>query len=160
MDNRKAKINIGNDYSNEIRLLSGVPQGSLLSPSLYTLYTSDLPPPEHDCMDTMYADDITQVITTPSKSRLMMKVKVEREIERINKFERKWKIKTSEEKLKIIPIAQLKPKKITVNGKEIETCNNSKLLGLNISATGFVGHITKTVNKGRGILTQLEDLVT
>ncbi len=35
-------------------------------------------------------------------------IKVEPEIERIGKFERKWKIKTSEEKFKIIPIAQLK----------------------------------------------------
>ncbi len=85
----------------------------------------------------MYADDITQ-ITSPNKSKLMMKIKVEREIERINKFERKWKIRTSEEKFKIIPIAQLKTKKITVNGKEIETSKEGKLLGLKISITGFV----------------------
>ncbi len=43
-----------------------------------------------------------------------MKIKVEREIERISKFERKWKIKTSKEKFKIIPVAQLKTKKIKV----------------------------------------------
>ncbi len=51
-------------------------------------------------MDTIYPYDVSQVITTPSKSKLMIRVKVEREIERINKFERKWKIKTSEENLK------------------------------------------------------------
>ncbi len=67
----------------------------------------------------------------------MMKIKVEREIERINKFERKWKIQTSEEKFKIIPIPQLKSKKINVNGKEIETSSSGKLLGLNISSRGF-----------------------
>ncbi len=69
----------------------------------------------------MYADDITQVITTPSKSKLMIEFKVEREIERMKKFERKWKIKTIEEKFKFILIAQLKTKKIAVRGKEIET---------------------------------------
>ena len=155
LNNRKAKIHIGNDYSNTITLLSGVPQGSVLSPTLYTLFTNDLPPPEHGCIDIMYADDVTQVITTPSKSKLMMKYKVEREIERINKFERKWKIKTSEEKFKILPIAQYKMQKIMVNGKEIDTCKNGKLLGLNITSTGFNGHISKTINKGKGILSQL-----
>ncbi len=58
----------------------------------------------------------------------MMKRKVEIEIERISKYERAWKIQTSEEKFKIIPIAQYKTKKIIVNGKEVETCNEGKFL--------------------------------
>ncbi len=132
-----------------------MPQGSVLSLTLYTLYTNDPPSPEHGCLDIMYADDITQVITTPRKSKHMMKIKVEREIERINKFEWKWKIQTSEEKFKIIPIAQRKCKIIIVNGKEIETSTSGKLLGLSISYTGFVSHICKTITKGNGILSQI-----
>ena len=130
-----------NKYSSEIQLSSGVPQDSVISPSLYTLYTNDLPSPEFGCLDVMYADDVTQIITSPNKSKLMMKVKVERETERINKFERRWKIKTNEDKFKIILIAQLKTKKINVNGKEIETCKSGKLIGLNVTSTGFVSHI-------------------
>ncbi len=52
----------------------------------------------------MYAADVTQVITSQSKSKLKMKIKDECEIERISKIERKWKIKTSEEKFQTIPI--------------------------------------------------------
>ncbi len=89
-----------------------------------------------------------------------MKAKVKREIGRINKFESQWKIKTSEENFQVIPIAQHKTQKITVNWKEIETCKNGKLLGLNIGSTGFTGHITKTINKGRGILSQLRRFST
>ncbi len=65
----------------------------------YTHFTNDLPPSEYGCTDTMYATDITQVITSNSKSKLMMEIKVERKIERINQFKRKWMIRTSEEKV-------------------------------------------------------------
>ncbi len=54
----------------------------------YTLDTNDLPPPGPGCLDTLFADDITQIITLPSKSKEMMKWKVEREIERISRYEK------------------------------------------------------------------------
>ena len=50
-----------------------------------------------------------------------MKIKAEREIERINSYERTWKIQTSEAKFKIIPIAQYKSRPLTENGKLINT---------------------------------------
>ena len=103
----------------------------------------------------MYADDVTQIITSRSKSKQMMQIKVEREIERINKFERLWKIKTSEENYKIIPIAQVKTRKIKVNDKEFETCKKGKLIGLNITSNGFVTH-RQTINKGNEVLSNLE----
>ncbi len=54
-----------------------------------------------------------------------------------------------------IPVVQLKTYKITLNGKEIETCKEGKFLGLNITTHGLVSHIRKTINKGNGILSQL-----
>lgn len=98
LGNRKANINTGNEFSNHIYLLSRVPQGSVLSPTLHTLYTNNLPSPEYNCLDIMYADDITQIITSPSRSRLMMKIRVETFIERLDKLERKRKMQSSKEK--------------------------------------------------------------
>ncbi len=54
LDNRKAIINHGNKYSKDIKLLCGIPQGSVLSPNLHITYTNDLPPPEYDHLDNMY----------------------------------------------------------------------------------------------------------
>ncbi len=59
-------------------------------------YTNDISTAGPGCLDIMYADDVTQIIITQSKSKNMMKLKVEREINRMNRFEKKWKIKTSQ----------------------------------------------------------------
>lgn len=39
--------------------MSRVPQGSALSPTVYTTYTADIPPPAIDCAAIQYADDTT-----------------------------------------------------------------------------------------------------
>ncbi len=64
LSNRSAQINKGRDFSNNIQIISGVPQASVLSPTLYKLYTNDMIP---GCLVIMYTDDITQIITTQSK---------------------------------------------------------------------------------------------
>ncbi len=42
-----------------------------------------------------------------------------------------------------------------VNGKDIETCKEGKLLGLKIQSTGMVGHCANIKNKGNAVLTNL-----
>ncbi len=59
-----------------------------------------------------------------------MKLKVEREIQRINRYEKGWKRKTSRHLFNLIPIAQLKPAKIEVSGREITNSKDGKVLGL------------------------------
>ena len=52
-------------------------------------------------------------------------------------------------------MAQYKKMKITVKGKEIETCKEGKFLGLKLQSTGIVGHCTNLKNKGNAVLTNL-----
>ena len=56
----------------KFQILSGVPQGSVLSPTFFTIYTKDIPQPDHNCKNIIYAHDITQIISYPGKSRHMM----------------------------------------------------------------------------------------
>lgn len=101
--NRKARIRIGNFTGPPFPLMAGVPQGSSISPTLYTIYTNDIPEPAYDCTTVQYADDITQIIAYHGKSRHMMVNRTVSEIQKINKFENKWKIKTNSNKFKIVP---------------------------------------------------------
>lgn len=85
-------------------------QKEVYSHQLYTVYTNDLTPAGHRYLDSTNADDVTQIMTTQSKLKFMIKRKVEREIDKISKNELRWKKRTSKEKFKIISLAQYKIK--------------------------------------------------
>ena len=69
LEERTAQIKIENTISPKIKLESGVPQGVILSPTMYILYTRDIPHPGRDCMDVLFVDDITQVIVNNTKEQ-------------------------------------------------------------------------------------------
>ena len=57
-----------NHTSKQRQFKTGVPQGGILSPTLFNIYTSDLPPPSAPVQVMAYADDITITSTHTSTS--------------------------------------------------------------------------------------------
>lgn len=152
---RTARIRHKDKLGDLIHLDSGVAQGSVLSPTLYILYTRDTPPPPPDCLDIMYADDVTQVVTHQGRSKLMMANKIAREIARISQYERQWKIRTNQQKFKIIPLAQKYTEDIIVDGDLLNTNNGGNILGLTITRAGITKHVTEITGKGKSALSSL-----
>lgn len=58
LHNRKFQTKINSAFSSTFPIQAGVPQGSVLGPTLYLLYTSDLPTTSHTTIGT-FADDTT-----------------------------------------------------------------------------------------------------
>ena len=65
---RKAYTTYINHTSKQRQFKTGVPQGGVLSPTLFNMYTSDLPPPSAPVQVMAYADDITITSTHTSTS--------------------------------------------------------------------------------------------
>ena len=56
LTNRSQHVNVNNEQSSLIDVLSGVPQGSVLGPLLFLIYINDLP--DNLCSESyMFADD-------------------------------------------------------------------------------------------------------
>ena len=65
---RKTYTTYRNHTSSQRQFKTGVPQGGVLSPTLFNIYTADIPPPRAPVQVMAYADDITIVSTHTSAS--------------------------------------------------------------------------------------------
>ena len=67
-------------------------------------------------------------------------------IERINDYEKKWKIQTSINKFSLLSISKSRPEPVVVNNHQIPFKNDVKMLGLTLKRTGATSHVTNRIN--------------
>ena len=154
LNNRTARIRINKHIGPSFQIKCGVPQGGCMSPVLYTFYNHDLPQPSGLCHNIIYADDITQIIRYPRTANMATAIAT-REINKINHFEKCWKIKTNIKKFKIVAIGGRKQLTITVNNNRIATTNSATALGTTISSTGFSNHTNNRIKQCKSLLFKL-----
>lgn len=143
MINRVAEIRIWSHIRPPIPLEAGVPQGSAISPTLNSVSTNDIPLSATDYTTIQYADDITQIISYSGKSRALTTNRIEKEIKNINEYEKKWKIKTYNNKFKIKHIVVKKKTDIIIDNTQINYSEKEKVLGLTITRTGITQHVSE-----------------
>ena len=66
---RTARVRLNSIIGGKIELKSGVPQGSILSPTLYILFTADTPPPGQGTTNISFTDDNTKNNNLPWKRK-------------------------------------------------------------------------------------------
>ena len=65
---RKIYTTYRNHTSSQRQFKTGVPEGGVLSPTIFNIYTADIPPPRAPVQVLAYADDITITSTHTSTS--------------------------------------------------------------------------------------------
>ena len=163
---RKAFVKVNSYKGETFDLTAGVPQGDVLSPTLFLIIGNDYPSPSFNDTNRnfalQYADDFTQVIiskfhsTITQNSKELHKKHVEDEIIKQNTFERQWKIMTNTEKFTIITIGFYKAATIVIDNTPIPYSNDTKLLGLTFKRNNFyVKQVDSNVNRARAELKKL-----
>lgn len=131
LTDRYFQIKIQDHCSSLHSIKAGVPQGSILSPFLYTLYTSDLPEYEETDIAT-FADDTA--ILASDNSSFEASNKLQEHINKIQDWCNKWKIKINDDKSKHITFALRRDvcPQIQLNGQMIPQYEEVKYLGMHL----------------------------
>ena len=164
LDGRVTRIKHQTTFSPTFNPQAGVPQGSVLSPTLFNMYTADLPPPTHnDSLTIQYADDVTQLARATTIDFLTNKIQTE--LTATSLWEQNWRIKAHPEKSKVTYIERRRrrePRRIFLNNTienpiPIPVSKTNKVLGLTIdNQLRFHIHITQKAAMASTALSNLE----
>ena len=98
---RVIKINVNGFLSDKISSITGVPQGSVLSPLLFVIYVNDLLKPHHrQNSEFQFADDTAPWVA--SKNVRFAAKLLHKELRKLAKWCAKWRLRLNPEKTKVI----------------------------------------------------------
>lgn len=95
LNNRLFQVKFGEECSALREIEAGVPQGSVLGPVLYTIFTADIPQSE-DILCATYADDTACLASSPNP--VIASEKLQTHLNKIDQWLDKWRIKASPSK--------------------------------------------------------------
>lgn len=153
--NRSQRVRIDGNYSVPDKIISGVPQGSILGPLLFLLYTSDLSHVVEWSEVYQYADD-TQLVHCfdPDHSGLACE-HINADLSSILQYSTEHNLTINPNKTKLLLFAHRKRRAgiennicIEIGGVRLSFTNKVKILGLNIdSSLRFQDHISAILQK-------------
>lgn len=163
LDQRQFHVSVGCERSSTHEIVAGVPQGSALSPLLYSIYTSDIPK-DRECDLGQYADD-TAVSVTGLKANAMIK-RLERYLRRLTRYFSRWRVKINPLKTEAIWFTRrrlqryLPERAVALDGDQIEWKDTVRYLGVHIDKRMTFGpHVLQVLKKTHSLIKTLYPLI-
>lgn len=127
-------VTILSNISDLKEIKAGVPQGSVLGPSLYLLYTSDVPMASNNTIAT-FADGTLVLSVAETIKQSASTTKLHEAVNHVIKWTKKWCIKWNEMKLMHVDFTNKKIQffpHIMINGNLILHSNIAKYLSMTL----------------------------
>lgn len=166
LQQRSFKVSLNGYLSNAFPIPAGVPQGSLLGPLLYSIYTSDIPPLGEGCVFFLFADDTAIAV----KGRMPTEItnKLQRCLDAFVEYASTWKIKINASKTQAVMFLhrqsyRLKPPPnctVTMDGTRVEWSSEVVYLGLLFDdKLLFRSHVDRSLTKYSALTRSLYPLI-
>jgi retron-type reverse transcriptase len=124
---RTSKVTVNGQLSQSINVSSGVPQGSVLGPLLFTLYINDIPSKiaHSDCR--LYADDTLLCSDADEQNS----IRLQNDITSLQVWSQQWCMPFNTSKCVHMQLGHSEPSfQLEVNGEQIPSSDSMKYLGL------------------------------
>ena len=156
---RSFRVRVDDAISSNHPSLAGVPQGSILSPTLYTTYTDDIPVGQ-DTMLALYADDIA--LLTKSLNPKHAAKKLQRSLDLLPDWLAEWRLALNVAKTQALVFGghRRNPPPLTLFGTEVPWKNNATYLGVVIDRRlTMTAQVKKAKNAARAALNMLRPVL-
>ncbi|KAK9889042.1 hypothetical protein WA026_004323 [Henosepilachna vigintioctopunctata] len=157
---RHFRVRVGISHSTDRIMEAGLPQGSVLSPMLYNLFTRDVPKSQ-DTNLALYADDTA--IFTRSWSPHIATQRLQQAVDNLQEWFTTWCISVNSEKSQALFLSKRRHRpdeEIHLNGTPIPWTDKAKYLGVIVDRRlTWKSHIDYCTARAKAVQSQLYPLI-
>lgn len=150
---RYQRVRINSSLSDLLPVSTGVPQGSILGPLLFSVYVNDLPLSLKKCEVDSYVDDTKMYLSFNVKDKDISITDLQQDLTSIRYWCFNNSLLINPDKTKLIVfgtkqmLSRLDDFKLSLLGKELTPCDSVRDLGVYVdSQLSYDKHVSKTVS--------------
>lgn len=162
LSDRQQVVRINSSLSESLPLSSGVPQGSILGPLLFSIYVNDLPAVPQKCISHSYVDDTKLQVSFKLQNKDIAVAEMNEDLFKVCNwcFRNYLLLNPDKSKLMVFGTRKMLPKlqdiTLSLLGKDLSPSETAKDLGVLLDPhLSYNNHIIKTVSSCMSSLGQI-----